>query len=73
MQSSLYADTRHAATCGGPADLNPSRRAGLSDLARSLFQFIGLTRSRTDSIATLNDHLLQDIGLIRADVQALDL
>ena len=71
MQASLMVD-RHAAGCGGSARSNdPVRRGGLPAIARSILNVLGRDRMRTQAPDPLSDHLLQDIGLNRADLQAL--
>jgi uncharacterized protein YjiS (DUF1127 family) len=61
-----------AADRGGSArSSTPARRDGLAGIARTLREVF--VRSRAPSLDLLNDHMLQDIGLSRADLQALSL
>jgi uncharacterized protein YjiS (DUF1127 family) len=73
LQPSLSLD-RRAADCGGSSKADGSRRqAGFGGLLRSLLQLSGRDRFRAAAPDPLSDHLLQDIGLSRADLQALSL
>lgn len=73
LQMSLSFD-RRAADCGGSDQSSDvARPGGLVGFLRTLLPFTGRDRMRVNALDPLSDHLLQDIGMSRADVQALSL
>ncbi len=73
LQPSFSLDCR-AADCGGSSKSDEqTRRVSIGGVVRSILQPLVRERSRANAPDPLSDHLLQDIGLTRADLQALAL
>ncbi len=72
LQACLYAD-RHAMDCGASSirGATPNSRQKFAFLKLSTLASFGRTVLRGRPSDPLNDHLLQDIGLSRADLDAM--